>query len=242
MAYALVKKSPLLFGYLDEKISPEVEHLVQDQIDYTTSKIGGLPNWIVNVPALSELACQICQSPTQLVCQIYAPLENSPFHRTLYIFACIQPPCWNESKSWKCFRGQVKSEGHQTKDHEIAQHQKTSNFSLDWGVDSDWGDEETTDNDNLEAKFTELNLYSQQDPNGNDIEVEAFGLSEASGAQARECDEAVAHVESDQIQEIIIETPDEDLLANNTMVPELFAKVNNAAKRTGKFEKQVFLA
>ena len=247
MAYALVKKSPLLLGYLDEKISPEVEHLVQDQIDYTTSKIGGLPNWIVNVPALSELACQICQSPSQLVCQIYAPLENSPFHRTLYIFACIQPPCWNDSKSWKCFRGQVKSEDQKTTtDHEIAQaQQKTSNFSLDWGVDSDWGDEET-DNDNLDAKFTELNLSSQQqqqDPNGNNIEVEAFGLAEAaSGAQARECDEAVAHVESDQIQEIIIETPDEDLLANNTMVPELFAKVNNAAKRTGKFEKQVFLA
>ena len=163
MAYALVKKSPLLLGYLDEKISPEID--LNDQTDYTTSKIGGLPNWIVDIPAVSELACSICQSPTQLLCQIYAPLENSPFHRTLYIFACIQPPCWNDSKSWKCFRGQVKSED-QTKtkiDHEIAQSQlqKTSNFSLDWGVDSDWGDEETTDNDNLDAKFTELNLSSQ---------------------------------------------------------------------------------
>ena len=82
----------------------------------------------------------------------------------------------------------------------------------------------------------QVNVQQQQDPNGNNIEVEAFGFAEAaSGAQARECDEAVAHVESDQIQEIIIETPDEDLLANNTMVPELFAKVNNAAKRTGSF-------
>ena len=56
---------------------------------------------------------------------------------------------------------------------------------------------------------------------------------DASGAAASNCNEAVAHVESDQIQEIIIETPDEDLVANNTMIPELFSKANNAEKRTG---------
>ena len=86
-------------------------------------------------------------------------------------------------------------------------------------MDSDWGDDD--DDDALDVKFTDLNL--SEDANGN----------VASGAEAIESDIAVAQVESDQIQEIIIETPDEDLLANNTMIPELFSKANNAAKRTG---------
>ena len=85
-------------------------------------------------------------------------------------------------------------------------------------MDSDWGND---DDDALDVKFTDLNLC--EDANGN----------VASGAEAIESDIAVAQVESDQIQEIIIETPDEDLLANNTMIPELFSKANNAEKRTG---------
>ena len=86
-------------------------------------------------------------------------------------------------------------------------------------MDSDWGNDD--DDDALDVKFTDLNL--SEDANGN----------VASGAEAIESDIAVAQVESDQIQEIIIETPDEDLLANNTMIPELFSKANNAEKRTG---------
>ena len=86
-------------------------------------------------------------------------------------------------------------------------------------MDSDWGNDD--DDDALDVKFTDLNLC--EDANGN----------VASGAEAIESDIAVAQVESDQIQEIIIETPDEDLLANNTMIPELFSKANNAEKRTG---------
>ena len=173
-------------------------------------------DWICSDIPLSELACQLCHTTIQLICQIYAPLENSPYHRTLYVFACIQPPCWNDSKSWKCFRGQFKaSETLQPPKEETQQPA----FTLDWGVDSDWGDDD--DDDALDVKFTDLNL--SEDANGN----------VASGAEAIESDIAVAQVESDQIQEIIIETPDEDLLANNTMIPELFSKANNAAKRTG---------
>ena len=103
-------------------------------------------------------------------------------------------------------------------------------FSLDWGVDSDWGDPDNDDfedddlKDDLDSKLSDLSL--NEDPNGNIA-------MDASGAAASNCNDAVAHVESDQIQEIIIETPDEDLVANNTMIPELFSKANNAEKRTG---------
>lgn len=38
--------------------------------------------------------------------QIYAPLDNSQFHRTLYIFACVNPICSNQSKGWICIRAQ----------------------------------------------------------------------------------------------------------------------------------------
>nr|CAD7392718.1 unnamed protein product [Timema cristinae] len=39
--------------------------------------------------------CRLCGLALPLVCQLYAPLEQSTYHRTLYIFACINPNCWN---------------------------------------------------------------------------------------------------------------------------------------------------
>lgn len=42
--------------------------------------------------------CPLCRLPRPLVVQIYSPLENSSYHRTLYLFACINPNCWNHSE------------------------------------------------------------------------------------------------------------------------------------------------
>ena len=48
-------------------------------------------------------------------------------------------------------------------------------------------------------------------------------------------EEATADIEADQIQEVTIESPDVDLVANNTLIPELFSRANNPQKRTGHF-------
>lgn len=37
---------------------------------------------------------------------MYAPLENSQFHRTLYIFSCVNAVCSNQSNGWLCIRVQ----------------------------------------------------------------------------------------------------------------------------------------
>ena len=48
-------------------------------------------------------------------------------------------------------------------------------------------------------------------------------------------EEASAYVEADEMQEVTMESPDVDLVANNTLIPELFSLADNAAKRTGHF-------
>lgn len=41
-----------------------------------------------------------------MIVQIYAPLDNSQFHRTLYVFGCVNPTCSNQTKGWICIRTQ----------------------------------------------------------------------------------------------------------------------------------------
>lgn len=106
-------KCPNVFlGYIDEKITEKYTA----GVDFTTSKIGGSPvklvfnisgflsqslttfsviqDWILNT--LPSLSCDLCNSDLRLITQIYAPLEHSSFHRTLYVLACTQPMCWTQ--------------------------------------------------------------------------------------------------------------------------------------------------
>lgn len=39
--------------------------------------------------------CKRCGRRQSLVVQVYAPLEGSIHHRTLYVFACVTQECWN---------------------------------------------------------------------------------------------------------------------------------------------------
>ena len=75
---------------------------------------------------------------------------------------------------------------------------------------------------------------SNEDPNGNNISPPPRG---AVAMQPPMVEEASALVESDEIQEVIVETPDEDLVANNTLIPELLTMKNSSGgeKRKGHF-------
>lgn len=186
------------------------------------------------------MTCTLCQASCVLICQIYAPLENSPYHRALYIYACIQPTCWNQVQSWKCFRGQTKV----AKNSPAAQPIPEIKDTFDWGADDDWGDSED-DSNNINEKLQNMalgeastSLQEDHDPNGNRLSPQPRGAI----AMMANVDEASADVETDPIQEVIIETPDQDIIANNTLIPELFARAtNNAERRTGRL-KPIYLA
>ena len=45
--------------------------------------------------------CGHCGGPRSQMCQVYCPLEGSPYHRTLHLLACCQPGCWNRSDRWE---------------------------------------------------------------------------------------------------------------------------------------------
>ena len=207
-----------------------------------------LQDWIGPDIPISELACTLCQSPCQLICQIYAPLENSIYHRSLYVFACIQPSCWNHPQSWKCFRGQSKDQ----EEAELAIKSAEDQFSQSAFDEVNWSDDDDEEDSNLTGQLQNLHLRQacnsaaiaeDPDPNGNISVPSQASSPDGAEAMLLSVDEVSADVEADQIQEVIIDSlPNEDLLANNTAIPQLFAlTANNPIKRTGHF-KPIFLA
>lgn len=124
----------VLLGFEDEPITEKYK----DQINFTTNKIGGKPDWPGDAP--TAVTCKLCSLNLPLVLQIYAPLDYSPYHRTLYIFACINPNCWNQNGSWVCLRSQLLD----SRAENYGNVQKLDcNEINDWcGGGDDWGDEE----------------------------------------------------------------------------------------------------
>ncbi|XP_023327260.1 programmed cell death protein 2 isoform X2 [Eurytemora carolleeae] len=70
---------------------------------YFPSKIGGKPAWLdlVNLPTPDQLECKQCGIQTKFLLQIYSPDDKVPhgFHRTLYVFICVQNSCWNNREN-----------------------------------------------------------------------------------------------------------------------------------------------
>ena len=95
------------------------------------------------------------------MCQISAPLSGQ--QRILYLFGCLQPPCWNRQDSWTCLRSQTTDQAPLTSDEKPNSDLK-GNKVTDWlGEADDWGDEE---------------VEEQEDPNGN------FGVVDGSQSQS----------------------------------------------------------
>ncbi|KAJ3627162.1 hypothetical protein MTP99_014561 [Tenebrio molitor] len=204
----------VLLGFEDELITEKHKN----QINFTTNKIGGKPDVPSNIKLESPI-CPLCQLPRPLVIQIYAPLDNSAYHRTLYLFACINPNCWNQSESWICIRVQSQEK--------IIEHEEqaavASNTSVtDWCADADdWDDnnanikeengnminnvERVSDEDDESCSFEEsirtgLGNLTVDDRNANNG---AFG-----GAVGRlHSPSATAEIEGDEGEVISIDSP-----------------------------------
>nr|XP_016941739.1 programmed cell death protein 2-like [Drosophila suzukii] len=93
-------KSTVYLGYEDEEVTAKQEQFLNS----CTNKIGGTPDWPrheVTIPS-----CPLCGAVRPLIVQMYAPLDRSQFHRSLYVFGCMSPACSQNPKSWVCVRTQ----------------------------------------------------------------------------------------------------------------------------------------
>lgn len=113
---------------------------------FVTNKIGGEPDPFP-VVSLRYPSCSLCSCPLSHVVQVYCPLDASPYHRTINVFACTNSDCHGKSDSWRVLRSQclesdIKSstEGEGVKDSAV---QQSPMANTDWCDDADdWGVEE----------------------------------------------------------------------------------------------------
>ncbi|XP_066291394.1 programmed cell death protein 2-like isoform X2 [Branchiostoma lanceolatum] len=150
--------APVLLGVLDEPIRDE-----RDCSSLYTNRVGGKPG-CAPLPTFPELPpCALCGCRLALVVQVYCPLDGSPYHRTLYLFACCRKPCWNTSESWFAVRLQISSED------QSSQHEETEMVSMtttDWCDDADdWGDEEEEDPVAMTTLATTIEKPNQKEDN-----------------------------------------------------------------------------
>ncbi|XP_027286059.1 programmed cell death protein 2-like isoform X9 [Cricetulus griseus] len=95
-------RKPVLLGLRDAP----VQDCPRGPSDWTTSRLGGVPDALPAVAA-PEPRCDSCAYPLALVVQVYCPLEGSPFHRLIHVFACARPGCGNRgTRCWKVLRSQ----------------------------------------------------------------------------------------------------------------------------------------
>lgn len=98
---------------------------------------------------LTPPQCRLCGLHQLFTLQIYAPLDNSKYHRTLYIFTCMNPNCWNQNESWTCLRVQSLEQATNT-DTLSSSCATVQSSATNWLTDADdWGD---TWNDNISER------------------------------------------------------------------------------------------
>lgn len=107
----------------------------------TLNKIGGEPDHFLKSSA--PLLCPQCEKMMPLVVQLYCPLDHSSYHRTLYIYTCVNRLCWGKNSSWKVLREQKLDESFTS----TASTSMAVDSQKDvWGAaDDDWGDDNEND-------------------------------------------------------------------------------------------------
>ncbi|XP_015266585.1 PREDICTED: programmed cell death protein 2-like isoform X2 [Gekko japonicus] len=126
------------------------------------------------------------------VVQLYCPLEGSPFHRVLNVFACAGKSCWGKSESWKVLRSQyLEVQGKEMQDCKPKQKQESRIAAKDWydGAD-DWGE----DNNVASSEDTcspSLGLLAASDPFPGEgdcaSQLQGLSLQEVPGISCLSC-------------------------------------------------------
>ncbi|XP_031567234.1 programmed cell death protein 2-like [Actinia tenebrosa] len=129
----MADSSQVFLGLPDQRIEENDDKLC----NWSTNKFGGRPSWMTSLVDQYP-SCKLCKRQLLLVSQIYCPLSGSLYHRTLYIFGCVNPSCWNQPQSWTILRSQVLEKNDYP---EADKNAVKSNSVDDWGDDTgDWGD------------------------------------------------------------------------------------------------------
>ncbi|XP_072488119.1 programmed cell death protein 2-like isoform X3 [Notamacropus eugenii] len=131
--------APVLLGLRDAEMRGSSEG-PQDGT-WAVNKMGGIPDSLPAVPA-PRPACGRCGAAMAHVVQVYCPLEGSPYHRLLHVFACVHSDCVGQPCSWKVFRSQVLQIQEECGQDSQAKPKEENNFAVkDWceGAE-DWGD------------------------------------------------------------------------------------------------------
>ncbi|XP_065371503.1 programmed cell death protein 2-like [Calliphora vicina] len=231
-------KSTVYLGYDDEEITEKHVSLLNS----TLNKIGGTADWPngeIKIPA-----CPLCGTARPLIVQLYAPLEMSQFHRTLYVFSCLNPVCSQNSKSWVCVRTQhldtpehcdimkvmaspktssASGGGKQKKKKE--QKQQSGKMSWCTGTD-DWGDETSVvvvAEESVEQMDTEADDPQEaNEENGNVIKNVNFpATNQQLESDEGENEDALANEEDDEDE-------------SNSMDNDLLMSFNQIDLRSGQ--------
>ena len=68
-----------------------------DEANPLVSRIGGRPAWLPfqadHLPPASLTACKSCHQPMELLVELFAPLEDSPYDRCLLVWGCAYGEC-----------------------------------------------------------------------------------------------------------------------------------------------------
>ncbi|XP_035012821.2 programmed cell death protein 2-like isoform X1 [Hippoglossus stenolepis] len=127
-----------LVGVCDAELDPD-----RHRSTYLTNKVGGQPDWLPGISPLTP-RCARCGAPLSHVVQVYCPLEASPYHRSLHLFACPGPACSGGSQGWRVLRSQsLETQVQQRAPGRPAPAQEAPLSATDWcDTADDWGLEE----------------------------------------------------------------------------------------------------
>lgn len=98
-------------GYVSE-VHPESAHLLRSK--FFPSKVGGKPAWLQSsadrLPPASSFCCPHCGLQLVFLLQVYAPLDHlsqQAFHRSLFVFVCLNGICLASNKAVMVIRQQL---------------------------------------------------------------------------------------------------------------------------------------
>lgn len=71
-----------------------------DEANPLVSRIGGRVAWLptTSLPPANVAQCQHCSQEMELLVQIFAPLDDSPFDRIVLVWGCARAPCQKVGK------------------------------------------------------------------------------------------------------------------------------------------------
>ncbi|KAA8579007.1 hypothetical protein FQN60_007025, partial [Etheostoma spectabile] len=161
---------PTLLGLCDGELDSR-RHVTS----FLTNKVGGHPDWL---PGISRPAprCGRCAAPLAHVVQVYCPLEASPYHRNLHLFACPGAACSGRSDGWTVLRSQGPED--RTRSRPSPAQEAPPAATEWWDTADDWGVEEEdggggggVEEDNPGQEETAGEGVSGEDVSGEDVPV-----------------------------------------------------------------------